>query len=218
MTEQAGTGQADREGFDTLFLPHLDAAYNLAAWLMRNRHDAEDIVQDALVRALAFYGGFRGTNPRAWLLKIVRNAALAQFNASRRAVLVPIDGDQFESGSDRELVDPRETPEVAAQHREALREVDRVLARLPIDLREVIVLRELEGLSYQEIADVTGVPPGTVMSRLWRARRQFCAKNRKRSRVHPALPDRDAGDQDAACPPLSKQPKVHPQVDPHRAA
>ena len=145
-------------------VPHLDAAYNLARWLMRNAADAEDVVQDALVSALAGASGFRGGDERAWLLSIVRNGC---YSAHRRArVRQATDFDETEHGED--TVTP--SPEQRAIDHDTSRRVRIAVERLAVDFREVIVLREFEGLSYKEIADVIGAPIGTVMSRLSRAR------------------------------------------------
>ena len=154
--------------FEAVVLPHLDAAYTLARYLTRNEHDAEDIVQDACLRALKYFEGFRGeagTSARAWLLTIVRNTA---FSARRRqgpdAAVLEFDETQH-SGA---VAD--EQPDAALLRGSAKETLARALDRLAPEFREVIVLRELEGLSYKEISDVAGVPVGTVMSRLSRAR------------------------------------------------
>jgi RNA polymerase sigma-70 factor (ECF subfamily) len=150
--------------FDQIVMPHLDEAYNLARWLAGNDHDAEDIVQDACVRAFRFLGGFRGGNSRAWLLAIVRNTAFTWLKKNRPPAVVPIDAAALE-----EIEDPAEpaaaTPNVDAAVLRA------ALEALPPEFREALVLRELEGLSYKEIAEIADTPIGTVMSRLARARR-----------------------------------------------
>ena len=151
--------------FDQVVLPHLDAAYNLARWMTRNEHDAEDVVQEAFVRALRFFGGFRGGNARAWLLAIVRNTCYDWLRRHRPSeVSVPFDEEVHGTS------DPGATPEdllVGEGDRTRVREA---LEALPVAWREVLVFRELEGLSYKEIADVAGIKMGTVMSRLARAR------------------------------------------------
>ncbi len=147
-------------------MPHLDAAYNLARWLVGNNHDAEDIVQDACVRAFRFGGGFRGGSSRSWLLAIVRNTAFTWLKKNRPPVMVPIDDDELE-----EIEDPnRANNPVYGADSDILRAA---LEALPPEFREALVLRELEGFSYKEIAEVAEVPVGTVMSRLARARRQL---------------------------------------------
>jgi RNA polymerase sigma-70 factor, ECF subfamily len=154
--------------FERAVLPHLDAAYNLARWLVREPHDAEDVVQEATLRALRFFGGFRGGDPRAWLLAIVRNASYTWLSRKRPAELeVPLD-DEVEDAAASSA-----TPETDALRRSTGRSLQQALESLPIALREAIVLRELEGLSYAEIAAVAEIPLGTVMSRLSRARRRL---------------------------------------------
>ncbi len=164
--------QDDRQSrFDRTVLPHLDAAYDLARWLTRNDQDAEDVLQTAALRALQFFDGFHGVNARAWLLTIVRNVFYTWLDAQHRGhEAVPFD----------EEIHATENAGVPLGQPEAdlLRRVDSRLVRegfeaLPLPLREVMVLRELEGLSYKEIAAVAAVPIGTVMSRLSRARRQL---------------------------------------------
>ena len=148
-------------------LPHLDAAYNLARWLVRDAHDAQDVVQDALVRALRHFDGFRGGDPRPWLLAIVRNAAFSWLGA-RRPGEVEVPDDELDAAL-AAGASPAD-PESLAIRRAERREIDAAIAALPIAFREAIVLRELEELSYRDIARITGVPIGTVMSRLSRAR------------------------------------------------
>ena len=148
-------------------LSHLDAAYNLARWLMGNPADAEDVVQDAYVRALAGADRFRGGDERAWLLSIVRNGCYSSHR--RQRVRQATDFDEIVHGKD--TVTP--SPEQHAIDRDTSRRVRLAVERLPQDFREVIVLREFEGLSYREIADVVAAPVGTVMSRLSRARAQL---------------------------------------------
>ena len=162
----------DAAEFARLALPHLDAAYNLARWLLRDPVAAEDVVQEAMLRGLTYFGSFRGTNPRAWLLQIVRNAAHDRLAAGARAREVPlITGDEEGETAVNEPADPADDPETALSRRQDRAALAAALAALPAELRECLVLRELEELSYRDIARVTGVPLGTVMSRLWRARR-----------------------------------------------
>ena len=158
------------EEFERLILPHLDAAYNLARWLMRNRDGAEDVVQDAMLRAQRYFPSFRGRNERAWLLQIVRNTAYASIKATTDRRVVPLDNDE-ESEAAQVFADPGDDPETALMREQDRRTMNDLLGALPIELRECIVLRELEDLSYAEIARITEIPIGTVMSRLWRARR-----------------------------------------------
>lgn len=162
--------------FEAIALPHLGAAYNLARWLMRNAEDAEDVVQEAMLRALTYFDGFRGTNFRGWLLQIVRHTAYASLRLNRGVLLVSLDA--APSGGEAaipELPDPGDDPETALLHERDRQHLDRLLERLPVELREVVVLRELQEFSYKEIAQITEAPIGTVMSRLWRARRLLTA-------------------------------------------
>jgi RNA polymerase sigma-70 factor (ECF subfamily) len=176
----SGNGMALHPGsstFEAAMLPHLDAAYNLARWLMRNDDDAEDVLQEAMLRALTYFAGFRGVNPRGWLLQVVRNTAYSALRNDRDAQVIPIarqTGErECETCSMDELPDPGDDPESALIRDRDRRLIDRLIAGLPADLREVLVLRELEGLAYKEIALITESPIGTVMSRLWRARRSL---------------------------------------------
>lgn len=155
--------------FEQIVMPHLDAAYNLARWLAGNDHDAEDIAQEASLRAFRFLAGFRGGNSRSWLLTIVRNTAYTWLKQNRPQALVSV--------ADEELLEI-EDPAAATNHSAALHHADRdvlraALEELPVEFREVLILRELEGLSYKEIADVADAPIGTIMSRLARARKQL---------------------------------------------
>lgn len=152
--------------FEEIVLPHLDAAYNLARWLTGNGHDAEDIVQDACVRAFRFGGGFRGDNSRSWLLAIVRNTAFTWLKKNRPQTMVPINDDELAEIEDPSGLATTFDRADAGVLRAALEE-------LPLEFREALVLRELEGFSYKEIAEIAEVPVGTVMSRLARARRQM---------------------------------------------
>lgn len=155
--------------FEQIVMPHLDAAYNLARWLAGNDHDAEDIAQEACLRAFRFLGSFRGGNSRSWLLTIVRNTAYTWLKQNRPQAVVSI--------GDEEL-GQIEDPKALTNHSSALHHADRDVLRaaldsLPVEYRETLILRELEGLSYKEIADIADVPIGTVMSRLARARKQL---------------------------------------------
>jgi RNA polymerase sigma factor (sigma-70 family) len=162
---EAGRGRLRR--FEEAVLPHLDAAHNLARWLTRSDRDAEDVVQTAYLRALQFFDGFHGANPRAWLLAIVRNAFYTWLQQNRAQELAtPFDEEIHAEGAAGDA----EADLLLHADRHLLRQA---LEALPVAYREAIVLRELEGLSYREIAAVAGVPIGTVMSRLARARRQL---------------------------------------------
>ena len=159
-----------RRRFEAQALPHLDAAYNLARWLARPPLDADDIVQDAMLRAFRAYDSFRGDNVKPWLLSIVRNCFLTAAGQSRRARTVPIEPDGETATDDPALVADAPDPEAAAIRADEGRRLGAAVARLPQEFREVLVLREMEDLSYREIAQITGSPIGTVMSRLARAR------------------------------------------------
>jgi RNA polymerase sigma-70 factor (ECF subfamily) len=151
--------------FEEIVLPHLDAAFNYARWLTKNDADAEDVVQDAYVRALRFFSSLRRDDARAWLLTIVRNAWYSRF--PRRAGATPTT--VADEGVD-ERADASLDPEARLIQQQTVDVVRGALEALPADFREVLVLRELEELSYKEIAAVVGIPIGTVMSRLARAR------------------------------------------------
>jgi RNA polymerase sigma factor (sigma-70 family) len=154
--------------FEEVVLPHLDAAFNYARWLTKNDADAEDVVQDAYLRALRFFSSLRDENARAWLFTIVRNTWYGRFprRASNAVVHVRDEdtGDRADVGLD---------PEAQLIQQQTVEHVRRALETIPTDFREVLVLRELEGLSYKEIAAVVGIPLGTVMSRLARARERL---------------------------------------------
>jgi len=162
---------SELERFEAIVLPHLDAAYTLARYLTRNDHDAEDVVQEACLRALKYFGGYRGTegdSGRAWVLAIVRNTAYTW----RRRRRPDAGATEFNEELHSEAV-AGEHPEAALLRDAAAESLGRALDRLPDEFREVLVLRELEGLSYKEISEVAGIPVGTVMSRLSRARRRL---------------------------------------------
>jgi RNA polymerase sigma factor (sigma-70 family) len=150
--------------FEQVVLPHLGAAYNLARWLTGNNHDAEDVVQESYLRALKFFGGFRGENSRPWLLTIVRNTCFTWLRQNRFSEFTELD-EQIH-GREREPRNP-ESIMLAATHSETVRKAIEALAP---EFREVIILREMEELSYKEISAIASIPVGTVMSRLARAR------------------------------------------------
>jgi len=151
----------------TRFLPHLDAAYNLARWLMRNEHDAEDVVQEAYLKAFRHQAGFRGDDGRAWLLAIVRNTCYDRLKQSG----VP-DNSAFDERI-HSIGQSTTNPETSLLDKEKTELLREALEALSPEYREVVVLRELEELSYVEIASITKIPIGTVMSRLSRARKQL---------------------------------------------
>lgn len=150
-------------------MPHLRAGYNLARWILRNDQDADDVVQEAVVRAFRFYDGFSGNNPRAWLLTVVRNSAYTFLQQNRARELGQEFDEELHSDGDSE------TPEVLILRSAQARSLNEAVEKLPVEFREVFVLREMEGLSYKEIAEVARIPLGTVMSRLSRARKQLQA-------------------------------------------
>lgn len=163
--------------FEELALPHLDAAYNLARWLTRNDHDAHDVVQEAYLRAFRFFDGFHGDNARSWLLAIVRNTCYTWLQQNRGWNANTSLDELLDSGNADPVLAAVETsedgPEKLMLRQDDRALVNRALERLPEEFREVLVLKELEELTYREIAAVTGVPLGTVMSRLARARKQL---------------------------------------------
>jgi len=163
--------------FEAVVLPHLDAAYNLARWLTRDEHAAEDMVQEAYLRALKFFTSFRGEDARAWILTIVRNACFDWLKVRRT--------EEFHDPFDEDIHSPEidssagqaegagANPEVSVLRSATGERIRDALEGLPVEYRVAFVLRELEGFSYKEIASITGVPIGTVMSRLARARKQL---------------------------------------------
>ncbi len=165
--------QDRRRRFAEIVLPHLDAAYNLARWLTRDESDAADVSQEALTRALLYFDGYRGDNAKAWLLMIVRNTCYRWLERNRTSASVALDSvgeAELEAAADTQSHPRLPDPESALLARRNAAVMDALIAELPPAFREVLVLRELEELSYKEISDVLDVPIGTVMSRLARAR------------------------------------------------
>ncbi|MFN8496631.1 MAG: sigma-70 family RNA polymerase sigma factor [Anaerolineae bacterium] len=159
------TDQERNARFEQTVLPHLDAAYNLARWLIHDERDAEDVVQEACLRAFKFVDGFRGGDSRAWLLRIVRNTCYSWLRQNREAqASMPFEETLTNSA------DETADPEVVAFQEVDTEMLRRALAEMPVEFREALILREIEGLSYKEIASITDTPMGTVMSRLARAR------------------------------------------------
>jgi RNA polymerase sigma factor (sigma-70 family) len=154
--------------FEEAMLPHLAAAYNLARWLTRNGPDAEDLVQDAYLRALKAFDGFRSGNGRAWLLRIVRNTCYTWLQENRAQELATTFDEELYT-----VEASRANPENLLLRSADSQFLKEALEKLPLEFREVIVLRELEGMSYKEIAQLSGIPVGTVMSRLARARERL---------------------------------------------
>jgi len=162
----SGLDLEDRARFEQLVLPHVDAAFNLARWLLRRRTDAEDVAQEALLRACRFFRGFHGGDARAWLLQIVRNTCYSWLEKNR-----PL---ELSTEFDEELhLQTCATPETLAIAGDDHKRLTLALETLPPRSREIVVLRELEGCSYKEIAAIMSIPIGTVMSSLSRARRQL---------------------------------------------
>jgi RNA polymerase sigma-70 factor (ECF subfamily) len=161
--------------FESVVLPHLDAAYNLARWLLRNDHDAQDVVQEAVLRAYRFFDGFHGGDARAWLLAIVRNSCYTWLQRHRdRERITDFDEETHTCGDgpaagDASMADPQ----LLWLKRAEARLVREAIAALPLEFREVVVFRDMEGFSYKEISDIARIPIGTVMSRLARARRRL---------------------------------------------
>jgi RNA polymerase sigma-70 factor, ECF subfamily len=158
-----------RSRFESVVLPHLDAAYALARWLTRNDADAADVVQEAMLRAFRYFDSYREGDAKSWVLRIVRRTCYSWLERNRPVDIVPL---ETEAELDEEVGAPAAagSTETLLQSRSDLRRLDALIEALPAPLREVVVLRELNELGYREIAEVTGVPIGTVMSRLHRAR------------------------------------------------
>lgn len=154
--------------FEEAILPHLDAAYNLARWITNNDQDAEDMVQESYLRAYKYFVGFQGTNSRAWLLTIVRNTCYTWLRQNRSYTEM-MELDEEIAGVESDSLNP----DSLIQHQSNDRLVRSVLEGLPVEFRELIVLRELEGMSYKEISKIGGIPIGTMMSRLARARQRL---------------------------------------------
>ena len=167
--------QSKAKRFEEVFVVHLNAAYNLARWLTRDESNAEDVVQEACLRAFKFFDRFHGENGRAWLLAIVRNTYYTWLEKNRSQMLnVPLDEDILAANSphvDAFTLDANHSVERSLEEEDNRRLVNNALDQLPLEFREVIILRELEDMSYKEIATVANIPIGTVMSRLARARK-----------------------------------------------
>src|SRR5438309_3453980 len=150
--------------FEDVMLPHLDAAHNLAKWLLRNEQDAQDVVQEAYLRAFKSFSGFHGSNGRAWLLTIVRNTSYTLLKKNRAVVFTTFDEEIHVAA------DEFASPATILEHGEDAELIIEAMDALPAEFREILALRHQEGLSYKEIAEIAQIPPGTVMSRLARAR------------------------------------------------
>jgi RNA polymerase sigma-70 factor (ECF subfamily) len=163
--EQDQPSKEELISFEEAMLPHLDAAHNLAKWLLRNEEDAQDVVQEAYLRAFKSFAGFHGSNGRAWLLTIVRNTSYTLLKKNR-VVDFSTTFDEEIHASSHEYV----SPATILEHSEDAELIKEAMDQLPAEFREILTLRHQEGLSYKEIADIVQIPPGTVMSRLSRAR------------------------------------------------
>lgn len=171
--------------FELVVMPHLDSAYNLARWLTRNDADAQDVVQEAMLRAFKYFDGFDGQYARAWLLKIVRNTCFTWLRENRSASnALPLEENLDAVDRDGSAIELNaqglgRSPEIIVGEIRDARQLDALINKLPAAYREVIVLREMEDLSYRDIAEISGVPIGTVMSRLARARQMLQTGLRK---------------------------------------
>jgi RNA polymerase sigma factor (sigma-70 family) len=164
-----------RHRFEVLVLPHLDAAYRFARWLSRSPSDADDIVQEAILRAFRGFDALRGSDVKAWLLTIVRNCHLTALKQQQRRAFVPLP-EEHDAEDGHALIATTPDPESTSIRRDDQRTLDRLMSVLPEEHREVLVLREIEEMGYREIATVINVPIGTVMSRLARARSALKAR------------------------------------------
>ena len=170
------SGLDDNARFASIVMPHIDDAYRLAHWLTGNRTDAEDVVQDASLRAFRAIRGFAGGSARAWVLSIVRNSAYSWLHKNRPAAVVTVEDLEAVELAHANPGDPHaETPEAAFIAKIDAEQLSAAIAALPTPFRETLVLRDIEGLDYREIAEATEVPIGTVMSRLARARQRLTA-------------------------------------------
>jgi RNA polymerase sigma-70 factor (ECF subfamily) len=177
MNRTSGTARIAVD-FEEIVLPHLDAAYRLARWLIANEHDAEDVVQEACLRALRYFRTYSGGNSRAWFLRIVRNTCYGWHSQTRHIATDVFDEEQHSATT------PTIDPETLALRAADIALIEHALRDLPARFRELLMLRELEGLSYQELADVLGIPIGSVMSGLSRARHAFrCALATRREQI-----------------------------------
>jgi RNA polymerase sigma-70 factor (ECF subfamily) len=176
VTQSSITPPTKLELFEEIILPHLNSAYNLARWLTRNEHDAQDVVQESYLRAFRFFDGYHGGEPKAWLLAVVRNTCHTWRRREKRDVTKVL----FDEADHTPTLDTPNAEErlVEATKMDTLRNC---IETLPVEFREVLVMRELEEMSYQQVAEAASLPVGTVMSRLSRARKRLeeCAGRRK---------------------------------------
>jgi RNA polymerase sigma-70 factor (ECF subfamily) len=157
--------KAELASFEEAMLPHLDAAHNLARWLLRNEQDAQDVVQEAYLRAFKSFGGFHGSNGRAWLLTIVRNTSYTLLKKNRAVDLTTTFDEEIHAIGHESV-----SPVAILEHAEDAELIRKAMDELPAEFREILTLRHQEGLSYKEIGEIVKIPAGTVMSRLARAR------------------------------------------------
>ncbi|MFZ0916691.1 MAG: sigma-70 family RNA polymerase sigma factor [Candidatus Udaeobacter sp.] len=157
--------QTELTSFEAMMLPHVDAAHNLARWLLRNEQDAQDVVQEAYLRAFKSFRGFHGSNGRAWLLTIVRNTSYTLLKKNKAVDLTTTFDEELHASAHESV-----SPATILEHSEDAALISEAMDELPAEFREILALRHQEGLSYKEIADIMEIPPGTVMSRLARAR------------------------------------------------
>ena len=173
-----------RHRFEALVLPHLDAAYRFARWLSRSPGDADDVVQEAVLRAFRGFDALRGSDVKAWLLTIVRNCHFTAVKQQRRRAFVPLP-EEHDVQDGEAMIATTPDPESTSVRGDEKRTLDRLMSALPEEHREVLVLREIEEMDYREIATVTNVPIGTVMSRLARARAALKARWLKEAEGEP---------------------------------
>ncbi len=166
--EQDAVQEHELASFEEAMLPHMDAAHNLAKWLLRNEEDAQDVVQEAYLRAFKSFSGFHGSNGRAWLLTIVRNTSYTLLKKNRAVDLTTTFDEEIHTAGYESV-----SPAAILEHSETAELIKEAMDALPMEFREILALRHQEGLSYKEIAEIAQIPPGTVMSRLSRARAEI---------------------------------------------
>jgi RNA polymerase sigma-70 factor (ECF subfamily) len=188
---RVGGRRTTGESFDDVVVPHLDAGYRLARWLVRNEHDAEDVVQEASLRAFRYFRTFTGGDGRAWFLRIVRNTCYGSRDRGFQGATEPFDEEQHSEAP------AASDPEKLLLQTDAAALIARAMRHLPDRFRELLVLRELEGLSYKELADVMDIPIGTVMSGLSRARLAFRGVLEKELNASPASAATGVGKEEA---------------------
>jgi RNA polymerase sigma-70 factor, ECF subfamily len=163
--EQGAPQEHELASFEAMMLPHMDAAHNLARWLLRNEQDAQDVVQEAYLRAFKSFGGFHGSNGRAWLLTIVRNTSYTLLKKNRAVDLTTTFDEEIHATGHNSV-----SPATILEHAEDAELIKNAMDELPVEFREILILRHQESLSYNEIGEILKIPVGTVMSRLARAR------------------------------------------------